>query len=300
MEYRCIPASTGNFSLILICLALPFHVLISKILAKDLKLILPRHKILFCLSISDGLQIAVTALLTLLMRAFNLTTASITCIVFRKLVLFNSVVTIIVSSLALVALSIERYIACVYSFYLYQILTNRRIYLMLAIFWALGAVLGIYTVLSDDLSNKRTIVGETEMFQIIATIFIIVTTIIITGVQVSLFKLSWSKMSKVCPSGAYGSEAEYSELWKKQIKVAVVAGLVVLAYIVCMAPLSIVFTLELCKVFTVSPSLRTNAVAFAMANTLLDPYIYGIGIVDTRRAIKKHIMGVVNFFHNCI
>ncbi|XP_065055337.1 adrenocorticotropic hormone receptor-like [Rhopilema esculentum] len=299
MEYSCLPESTGNFSLILICLGIPFHVLIAKILAKDLELTLPRHKILFCLSLSDGLQISLVALFYPFIRAFHLTTSSNTCIVLRKILLFSSVVTVVVSSLSLVALSIERYIACVHSFRLYEVLTNRRICAAITIFWSLGTVLGIYAIFSDDISNKETIVGETRSFQIIASTVITLTTIIITVVQVSLFRLSRKKMSQVSPSSAFGSEAEYSDLRKKQVKVAVIAGIVVLAYIVCMVPMSSVFILEKCKVLTVSKSVRASVIMFGMTNTLFDPFVYGIGILDIRRAIKRHIMGVVDYFYNC-
>ena len=296
MEYSCLPESTGNFSLMLICLGIPFHVLIAKILAKDLELTLPRHKILFCLSLSDGLQISIVALFYPFIRAFHLTTTSNTCIVLRKIILFSSIVTVVVSSLSLVALSIERYIACVHSFRLYEVLTNRRICAALTVFWFSGTVLGIYAIFSDDISNKETIVGETKSFHIIASSVITLTTIVIAVVQASLFQLSRKKMSQVSPSSAFGSEAEYSELRKKQVKVAFIAGIVVLTYIVCMVPMSSVFILEACKVITVSKSMRANVILFGMTNTLFDPFIYGIGILDTRRAIKRHIRALATTF----
>ena len=95
--YICVPQSTGNSAIILQFIALPFHLLMMKILVKDLRLALPRHKITFSLSLSDCLLISVISLSAVIMEDFELNhringvSISATCSIVHRYIIYSCV-----------------------------------------------------------------------------------------------------------------------------------------------------------------------------------------------------------------
>ena len=289
MGNNCVQEAAGVSIGIYLFLVLPFHIFIAKILVKDLRLFLPRHKILFSLSVSDCLMISISAIIGLFSRMFQLETGTSACTVLRRTSLFNASLTVLVSSFTLVALSVERYIACVHSFRLHQWLTDFRVNCALVLIWVLGASLGVYTAYCDDNDNTELVVGEAKNFQVVFTVTVFITSAIITWVQVTLFRFSRAKMSQVQQGPEFGRVAEINDLRRRQIKVAVVSAVLILAYGICMLPCASLFLFHLAGKHTISPVSQTVTIVFGMTNNLLDPYIYGLGVYDTRRAIIKNI-----------
>ena len=75
----------------------------------------------------------------------------------------------------------------------------------------------------------------------------------------------------------------------KQMNVTFVTSIVAIAYIVCMLPLGVSCVYELTNINKPSKSTPVIIRVLALLNNLADPYIYGIGIVDTRRAVLKNL-----------
>ena len=271
----------------LIIFALPVHLLMIKILYKDCQLVLPRHKIMMSLTISDALHIS-TMSLTMIFRKIISESSQIEteCKYIQLMVALCASITLIVSSLNIVSLSIERYIACVHSLYVYHILTTRRVVSALCLQWVFGVIIGIITtyLLQVDNSGKEPVIFQRT---VVMTVFPSAT--VIMAIQLRLLHFSRSKLATVKPDGAFGNQAEMADFRKKQVKVTFVASIVAIAYITCMFPLSILYAWEWHHGILHPKGWRSFLVPLAMLNTLFDPLIYGIGIGETRKMAWKNI-----------
>ena len=279
--------------MILQFLALPFHVLMMKILLKDVNLALPRHKIMLSLCISDGLQVLLIFLSVC--TGYRLTTGDKACIVLRQISLFAASLTLPVSSLAILALSFERYVACIHSFHLYQILTDMRVKLGTISVWIIGFIATTITVAIHPKNTREIVLDDLDAFRIIAVIFVIPVSIAVIIIQARLFFFSRKKLRTIFPARPFGVQAELADLCKKQLKVAIVASVVVISFVVCMIPLAVVYLYELLNSVTVSLSLKKNCIALVMVNAFIDPYIYGFGVADTRKLIIKNVRKIKQF-----
>ena len=263
--------------------------LMTKILAKDLRLTLPRHQIMFSLSLSDGLQVFIPFITTTVMKAFKLKTDNNVCIVLRQIVLADAALTLPVSSLAVLAMSLERYVACIHSFRLHEIFSDSRVAVMSGFIWAIGAVSAVTSVAIHPINIQETILGGLITFKLVVIIFVIPTSVAVVLIQARLFFFSRTKLSQITPSGAFGAQAELADFRKKQIKVALIASIIAFAFVFCMLPAAATFLYELINNLSIDSSFKTTCIAMAMANTLVDPFIYGIGVADTRRLIMKNL-----------
>eukprot|EP00795_Rhopilema_esculentum_P016777 gene16777-8237_t len=293
----CTPKYATNVQFVFVA-AIPFNLLIMKILVKDIRPSLPRHKIVFCLSIADGLHIITAIVAQIALTATHSPTTSITCNFIRGSNMFFGTLSVCVSSFSIIALSVERYIACVYSFRLEEWVTKRKTYAAIAVFWIVGISGGIYSSHALIFDKYRSMAGKAECFKIIITLCIFGTSIIISAVQIKLFTISKMQLSKIIPPkrAANGEKADSTDLRKKQFKVATTAGAVAVAYIMCMLPLGITTLLDNIDETLISPSARKFALIAAMSNALLDPIIYGLCMKDMRKALTKNIGNAVMFF----
>ena len=73
------------------------------------------------------------------------------------------------------------------------------------------------------------------------------------------------------------------------MKVAAVAGIVALAFVFCMVPFASISLYEMATGACVSDSVRLICGYFALSNTVLDPFIYGFGMADTRKKIFEGV-----------
>ena len=290
-QVSCIPLSTGSLSIVLVFLALPFHFLVGKILAFNLRFENPRHIILFCLSVSDSLQLTITAIGAVISKTGDFQTETLNCTRLRYLWICNMTLTLIVSSLTLVALSIERYIACFHSYRIHELLTNKRIIPTLVAFWICGAIGGGIACIPS--SQSSGVVSSHSAYM--SLIFIITTfpvSLVLIVVQSLLFRLSRKKLNRVQPGASSSNDNEAEILRKRQIKVAIVASAVVLSYLICMLPAAGFIIVNMST--KVAFGKKVTAIALVMANTLLNPFIYGFGMLDTREEIVKDMKKIKN------
>ena len=286
----CSPNVTGDFSVPLLFLVLPFHCFIIKILSINLRFESPRHIILLCLSISDCLQIAAVAVLTIVLETGDFVLRTPVCDGLRYTIVFTTSSTHFVSSLTLVALSIERYIACFHSYRVHEWLTNRRVIAALISFWLCGISCGGISAIPGPRSGKKVILTNSAHF---GTIFVIITlpvSLMLIAIQSLLFCLSKRKLSRVQPTALPTMRNKINNIRRRQLKVAVVASIVVLSYLLCMLPgtcLIIIHKFAKSRGSTLLKKLL--AISLGMLNTLLNPFIYGLGMLDTRQAILRDL-----------
>lgn len=295
----CSPSVFGSFTISLLFVVLPIHMLVVKVLLVNIRLEMPRHIILFSLSLSDCLQILVSAVCMSCLKALDVTTDALMCRTFRTVMQVNGASTLVVSSFTLVSLSIERYIVCTYCYRFREIVTkNRAVYAQTLILIA-GTVAGGVTAYSS--SQGETTPGK--MFSLskdsFLFLFVIVTftvSFVLTIVQVRLFCISRAKMLPVAPGTSYAVHRHRAVMRKRQLRVTFVASTVVVAYLLCMIPFSCLILIDKFIRKEASPLfLQRLLTSLAMVNNLVDPLIYGLGIVDTRQAMKRELARIKAF-----
>ena len=80
------------------------------------------------------------------------------------------------------------------------------------------------------------------------------------------------------------------------MKISFVASIVVLAYVISMLPVGCLSLVELINGNISSPNISAFLKGLSIVNNFADPYIYGLGTVDTRKAILKNLRRMKNFF----
>ena len=271
----------------LIIFALPVHLLMIKILYKDCQLVLPRHKVMMSLTISDALQISALSLTTISRKiVIESSQNEVACKYILIIATLFGTVTLVVSSLNIVSLSIERYISCIHSLHVYDILTTRRVVSVLSLQWATGII--IAAAISYLREANQTEAGDI-LFQRATILTVFPSATIILVIQLRLLHFSRSKLATVKPAGAFGNQAEVVEFRRKQMKVTFIASIVAIAYMTCMIPLAVLFAWEWHHGLSNTTRWRSFLFPLAMLNSLLDPLIYGVGIGETRKMIWKNV-----------
>ena len=294
---KCAPAAMGNSVIILTLIILPFHILLIKVLLVDLRLALPRHMITLCLSISDTSQILMAFLCLVAVQIFSLTAESEGCYVVRCVLCFSLAMTIAATSLSLILLSVERYVACIHCFHLHQIFTRERTTFGISCIWVIGAICGAVAAAAARKSQKKLTLDENLFLKILLLIFAIPTSCILLLVQYRLFSFSWAKLRRVRPGTMIGSELEMADLRKKQVKISFIASIVVILYVISMFPAGCLSLIELVNENILSAEVQGILRGLTFLNNFADPYIYGLGIVDTRKAVIKNLRKMRNFFY---
>ena len=292
---NCISADTANFVITITVLTLPFHFLMIKVLIRDLRLNLPRHNIMLCLTVSDALQIFLIFSSTTTMHILKATKDSAECDISGSIRYFILAMTLIVSSLSIIALSVERYVACIHSFHLHQIFTKGRMARGISCIWIIGLIGGTATVALAATNLKVMGLRYDYGLKIITVMFISPTSILISIIQYRLLAFSRKKLARVIPGTTFGAEAEMSDFRRKEIKVAFVASIVAIAYISCMFPMACLSLYELIYGNISSASLKAVFMKLMFFNNFADPFIYGIGVVDARKAIVRNLKKIRNF-----
>ena len=103
------------------------HVKLLKELITDLEFRMPRHIIMFSMSISDMLHPISICICHFIVSAFDSRPERSLCHAMHKLKLFAIVLPLVVSSLGVIAMSVERYIACSHGFHIHRIFTHERV-----------------------------------------------------------------------------------------------------------------------------------------------------------------------------
>ena len=278
---------------------LPFHIIIMKVMAMDFQLDLPRHKILFSLSVSDAVMLFGLFISAIINKAVTFSIESPGCMAYRGFTIFIACSTLAVSSVSIIALSVERYIACVYSFRLHQILTEPRIRLFTIFEWMLGCFIGILAVFTNRY-DSALLIPNYGTIQYIYLIFVIPTLVVATVIQIRLFSFSRTKLRQSNATRAFGEALELADYRKKQIRIAFMAGIVACAFVVFMIPLLVVFLYELMSGLPVSASNRSICLSLSFGNSIADPLLYGFGIADTRNKIIRDIKRLKNCLYEVL
>ena len=295
--YSCIPNTSSTTAVVVSILSLPLHFLLVKLLIKDVGLSLPHHQIMLTLITSDALQIFAAVSSIAIGKALQLTTESSTCGILRDIVVFTSSLTVIVSSLAVVTFAIERMTICMHFLRYRRIFITKRIRKLLYGYWVIGTVIAIIAALTNNARKTETSVIETTSFQILCALFILPSSLIIVFSYSRIFLFSRDRVIQVAPSLDVSKLRDVATFRKRQIRIALVTGIVCITYVTCMVPLSTAFFLELTGLVPNRPSTKKILLSFMLLNNLADPFIYGFGITQTRQLlirITKNILPARN------
>ena len=266
-----------------------------KVLLIDLRLALPRHIMTLSLSMSDVLQIGIIFTCIALMKIFNLRAAEGACNTLRFIIYFNFAMTLAVSSLTLIALSVERYVACILCFRLHEIFTGKRTILSISFIWIAGVIGAMILVSLMKSSDELISLNGNKLIKALLVIIVFPTSFLLAAIQYRLLAFSRSKLRRVNPGTMIGSDLEMADMRKKQMKISFVASIVVLVYMVSMLPIGCLSLVELINGNISSSNFRAILGGLSFVNNFADPYIYGIGTVDTRKGILKNLRKMKNF-----
>ena len=293
--YDCFEYKVEGYKYTILLCVMPFHSLLIKILMKDLGFGMPRHIIMLSMSISDLMQPFFIRICHFTASVSNSGTDATLCHVMREIKLFIIIQTTVVSSLGVIAMSVERYIACIHSFHIHRIFTHERVVYGSIIQWLIGTILGIVEVLTNKV-DEMTMIKRGSALQIIFIIFTFAAAIPVCVLQARLFFFAKTKLKRVNPAGAFGAQLELADSRKKQIKVALVSGIVAVGFVVCMLPTASLFLYEIINDVTVFGPIKPFSFILAMMNCIANSFIYGLGNVDTRKMILQHLKKVKQFF----
>ena len=291
--YACFPTNSSIVSIAVSIVALPLHVLLIKLLVKDDSLTLPHYRIMLTLTLSGALQIFVGSMLTIVALALQLTTESVTCGLLRDVTIFTSTLTVVVSSLAVITFAIERMMICMHFVKYRRLFKKTKITKLLYSYWLFGVTIATIAALTNDGKKAETSINETTSFQIVCSSIIIPSATIVIIIYSRILLFSRARIIQVAPSSDNSKLRTVATFRQKQLRIALVAGVVCIVYVVCMVPLSMVFLLELTKVIDNRPDIKKVLICNAMLNTLADPFIYGFGMIKTRQILFRILKSVL-------
>ena len=294
VTHDCIDEKTGTYRIILIFIVLPLHIILIKVIAKDFQFNLPRHSILFSLSLADATLVCGLCISGLVDATTTLRLHSTGCLIYRAYIVFIVSSTFVMSSLSITALSIERYISCVHSFHLHEILTDSRVRYCSIFGWVFSFSMGILTAASIRYDDIALIPIPSPIHYVVPLVAIPLSTAIFI-IQVRLYLFSREKINSVIPAGAFGAELELAHYRKKHFKVAFMASIVALVFYVCVIPLTVIFLYELLSGRYISAPVRQFFIGLSFWNSFADPFIYGFGMADTRKMILRDLRRVKQY-----
>ena len=297
--YACFIGETSLLSVVVLLVTIPLQLNLMKVLAKDFQLSLPRHKVLFSLSLSDTALVCGLFIITWVNKAVQITRKSTGCLVYRGFVIFIASLGSVSSALSITALSVERYVACIHCFHLHQIFTESRVRYGSIIGWGLAVLISLFAAFTNDYDDTA-ILARQSTFHYVYISFIAPSSISTGIIQFRLFLFSKRKINQVLPAGTFGAKLEVAHYRKKQLKVAFMAGIVAFVFIICMLPLAVVLLYELLSGETVSSPKRDICMALSCCNAVADPFIYGFGVADTRQKIFKDLKKLTSSLVNIL
>ncbi len=294
IEYQCVRKDPVTLSCMLALVGLPINFLLFKILISNFRLRLPRHKILLSLTISDCSQISLVAFIQLIALLSDLKTVDTSCQILRKFVEFVAILTVVTSSGSIIALSVERYVACIHCFRLYEIVSHRRVVRALCVVW----LFGIGGALADKKRYQSNLTPNILPLSRITCVLygsvIMFSTAILAYTQINLYLVA-RRLIRVHPGGSFGSHAEANDLRRSQLKASIAASAVVVLYVVCMCPLAIYMLVMALEELDSQSNVRLGCIFLAQINTFFDPFVYGLGMEDTRKSMKRELKKVKTF-----
>ena len=207
VTYDCINTSAATIPIVLAIFTLPLQLHLIKIIARDVRFSLPRHTILFSLTLSDAILVSGFFIIGLVTKVTTLAAQSIGCKVSRVfgIVIFSSTTTI--SCLSIAAMSMERYISCVHSFHIHKILTETRLRFGSIFVWALGIIAGSVAITTMRY-DAESIVNIPSEIQYTVSVAILGSSIPVVIIQTRLFLFSREKINQEPPVTTFGEDLE--------------------------------------------------------------------------------------------
>ncbi len=297
---QCLLKESIDVTLVLALLGLPVNFLLFKALMGALRLELPRHKILLSLTVSDCFQISVSAVIQQIMRVSGIEMTSVACQVLRRVVGVITGVTIMASSGSIVALSVERYFACVHCYRAHEIVSDKRVVRALFGIWGFGLICSLLDKQSYRFDFSSTVYQPAMVSRVIFAGIVLTSTAILLYVQVRLYQVS-RRLMRVNPGvgGASVPVEDANNLRRDQMRVAIAASAVIVMYVVCMCPLAFYFMLfDVLEKTKEHETIGFICYLLALLNTFADPFVYGFGMSDTRQAIKRELRKFKTFVNN--
>ncbi len=297
VAHPCVRDRPVILSCALALVGLPLNILLFKILISNFRLRLPRHKVLLSLTISDCLQISLVALIQLMALLAQLKTLDVSCQILRKLVEFFAILTVVTSSGSIIALSLERYVACVNCFRLYDLVSHRRVVGGLSLLWVFAVVCSLSDKKRYQSNLTPNILPLSRTTSVLYGSVILFSTVVLAYVQIKLY-LTARRLIRVHPGGSFGRNAEAHDLRRSQLKASIVSSAVVVLYMVCMCPLAVYLLVTAFKELDMRSDTRLVCIFLAQVNTFFDPFLYGLGMQDTRQSLKRDLKKAKSFFQN--
>ena len=282
----CIAPPPAYSLMSLSLVATPLHFLIIRVLIVRFRLTLPRHKILLCLSMSDNLQILGVGLITFIGLHLQPSITSQSCQVLRQIVEVVSMQTHSASTGFILLLAIERYIACIHSLRFYTIVTPSRANFAIVSVLVFSILNGLLSLHPNEPNYSQVILSNNERMLWVYITTVLVSSVSLLIIQTRLYRFSRNKM-KVNPHNVFGTQREKDDLMTRQLRLAFVASVVIISYIVCMCPVACLFVYLSFNPMKDLPSIKQALVILAMLNTFVDPFVYGFGMADIRQGIKR-------------
>ena len=284
---QCITRTRALFLLIPLSLvAVPLHFLVMRVLVVRFRLALPRHKILLFLSVSDSIQILGAGLIGVIGMGLQPAVTSLSCQVLRQIIEVVGLQTHSASSGFIVLLAMERYVACIHSLRFYAIVTPSRTSFAVVSVWVTSILCGLLALHPNEPNYKQDIMGNGVPILLVYITTSLMSIFVLIIVQARLYKLSLTKL-KVVPHNMFGNHKENDDLMRRQLKLGFAASAVIIVYIVCILPLACLFIYMLLNPKKDLFVVKAVAVPFAMLNTFVDPFVYGLGMADIRQGIRR-------------
>ena len=242
-----------------------------------LRLALPRHKILLCLSVSDNFRILGGGLIALIGLRLQLTVTSQLCQVLRQVVEIVAMQTNSASSGFTLLLAIERYIACIDCLRFYAIVTPPRARFAVISVWVISILSGLLSLHANEPNYSKFAFNTNARVLLTYSTTVVITSVSLLIIQSRLYRLSKTKL-KVVPHNMFGTQKEKDDLMRRQLKLAFSASVVVILYVVCMLPSACLFVYMLFKPKEDLSKLEIAVAILSMLNTFANPFVYGHGM----------------------
>eukprot|EP00794_Sanderia_malayensis_P007733 gene7733-8573_t len=259
-----------------------------KILIRNPRLTLSCHHILASLAVSDVVQTYGMFFCVFLGAHTNRETKSFACQLDRKLIatLFSG--TVVTSTGSILLLSIERYVACFHCFRVHTIFTEERVKRIIYAIWITGSICGFIDYKRYKPNYSAVVVPLTTTLDIMYVAVVVPTSVIMFILQSRLYLLSMRKTT-VHPSFNFGRQAEVSDVRRRQLKLAFNASYAIIMYKACMLPLVSYIIFTGFKEKNDESKFRRVSIFLASLNAQVDPFIYGFGMPDLRREMKREL-----------
>ena len=295
-ERSCI-THQSNIFLGVYLLGVMMHIHIVRVLISKLKLQKQMHQFLLSLSLADLFQMIGMMVTIIIVHSMKSNFETNICRHARRALYFFLYSMIGCSSGSIIAISVERYIACIHCFRLHSILTKKRTIVSISLIWCAGLFFGavVEILLADGKLNEGAFESGEFVVIYVNTIIILATSAVLIFVQARLFVLIRAKM-RVHPGGESGVTSQArSTFFVRQVKISVAVGAVVVAYLACMLPLSLLPFLKPNMSSSEFAKLGKKVTVLNLFNPALDPFIYGIGIMEIRNTILSDYRSLARY-----